>query len=403
MKINELINRYQNKENYFYRLRGSIGNEELLIYFQGRKMFDIIDNIITPNSSFFTPNSDNKAIYLENPPSKVVEDFNKLGFILEYNSTLYTNYENFFNEVKKMKKAKEFTKFIGLPIEELTLDKLISLEQIMETRINIYDNKLTQEEDFLCTKKESGEKDYQQKLMDKLNNNQEKLKLTKLVNSPFSPDSLPFEVEYGLRTAEKLKNINNIYIPDARIDNIIIDNNILKMVEIKLGTSVIAGYNGIHKHLIDIAHSIKNNIIEVNDFNKIINQRKKIFNNYNLDNKITNEVKSLEYIIICGYNPNCKTGPFSKNEVIRLLDKIYNMNAEEELKLTKSDLLYNNGKQSKSEKVSNKILEYNQNYKEFTKMDIPTLIEYLKNKNIKVSIYLATYNYTAFKPYPIVK
>ena len=403
MKINELINRYQNKEKYFYRLRGSVGKEKLLIYFQGRKMFDIIDNIITPNCSFFTPNSNNKAIYLEKPPRKVVEAFNDLGLTLEYNDKLYTNYEIFFNEVKKINKAPTNINFIGLSIAKLTIDKLNYLEQIMETRINIYDNNLTQEEDFLCTKKESGEKVYQQKLMDKLNNNQEKLKLTKEKNSPFSPDSIPFEVEYGLKTEEKLKEINNIYIPDARIDNIIIDNDILKMVEIKLGTSVIAGYNGIHKHLIDIAHSIKNNIIKVNDFNDIINQRKKIFNNYKLNNKITNEVKYLEYIIICGYNPNHKTGPFSKNEVIRLLDKIYNMNVEKELKLTRSDLLYNNGKQSKSKKVSNKILEYTQNYNKFTKMDIPTLIEYLKNKNVKVSIYLATDDYTNFETYPIVK
>lgn len=393
MVIRDFLERYMEKEDFFYRLRGKKNQEQLIVYYYGIKMFEVKDGVFYPTIKGFVPNSKNK--FSENVPSRVLKDYEsmlvyKTKFKIHYNDIETDDYEEFYQAAKSMdSNQRSSVHFVGKEIKDMTLEELQIIEDVLSYRIKLYSNAIENYEgDFSPTTTEEGkrEKIYQMKLMNLLNDR----KKTCSFNAVFSKTSEPLEMEYGFKTDSKIKSLKRgLFIPLGRIDNIFVDGTTINMVEIKIGTSVLGKGNGIHKHLLDIAYCVENDIIAPSDFNAIIDDRASVLDNLGLENRITNHVENIEYTIICGYK-----NLDERTEVEKFIHKIYKKNMEQVLKMTES------GRESKSEKIKDKISEMNQEYGDLMKLTIPELLDLLNDKlHVKTNIYLATDDYKKIDPY----
>jgi len=333
MEVKEFIQRYLNKKGYFYRLRGKPGKEQMLVYYHGVKILELNGGkTLVPSIQFYLPNSKNNAP--ENVPEQAMQDYiNMIGdnapFEIYHKGEIYSDYKEFYCYCKTLNsKAKESVRFIGKDISNITKKELEKIEEILERRIRVYSNEEQNEKDFGPTTKDANgkeEKIYQLDLMNILNNSKEKAKI--LPSPVFKDTTVPLEMEYGIQTSERKKRIN-ISIPEGRIDNVCIDGDTVNLVEIKIGTKVIDGANGIHKHLLDIAYCCKkHSIIQLQDFKQLIQERNAILESYQLENPINPNVEKLEYNIICGYKDQRE-----KEAVEKLLEEIYSQNIREVIK-----------------------------------------------------------------------
>ena len=130
------------------------------------------------------------------------------------------------------------------------------------------------------------------------------------------------------------------------------------------------GSNGIHKHLLDIAHCcVKHPIITVADFQNLIQEKGKILEAYGWKNPIQTMPKRLEYNIICGYQDEQE-----KEAVIQLLKRIDKKNIEQVIRMTSKDTVLSEAKDKKE--AVKKIKEY---YGEaFAQMSLPELLAYVE-------------------------
>jgi len=482
--MEKLIRRYlkkeglENEHNYVTRIRGTKDKPELIVYYNGIKYFDYINNKFNLNKSVFLPNSVNmKSLEFDNIPPILKSDteaIEKMGFKfivgsvsreypkkgkkfdLEFSKSqkgndgikniLKTGLKKYFPNLdvslghpylKKEKKYlldkpnkymffinedidKKGIKYSSLynlllygykttissssninlevksidfsvslvidNIEKLDFNKTFTkLDDIMRRRINIYcDENIDHEGDLINTKgKGHQEKQYQQKLMDIMNDNKRKKDICK--RSFFTLDTYPFEMEYTMYS--KNKNEKEITTRKGRIDNIFVRNKTLVMVELKIGTSVIAGTNGIHKHLLDLCNSLENNKEAIEEAYEVIKNKKEILEKYEGFEDYIFDIDTLdskEYYIICGYNKK------EKKKVLNELKRIYDK------KITDKELFIDN--EGSYSKVTHKaFLESLKQYdKKLTNMTILEYIEYLKRFDCPVSIILADEDYKKF-------
>lgn len=271
------------------------------------------------------------------------------------------------------------------------------LDKIMQTRIDIYigENK-DKLEDYILTREDS-EKSYQQKLMEIMNNRNSRKNVEKKL---FEGENVePFEMEYVIYAKGK-----DDKLIEARIDNFAVKDNVLVMLELKMGAKVINGTNGIHKHLLDLCNIFEREKNILNQIAYHINQRNKILKDYEIDKKYRiNEGKNIvlegkEYYIICGYN---EEKGIAKEEVRKELDRIYNKTIKD-VELFKT---LQNSERSKLTENSPTVKKFHQKLEEkydedLLNMTIPEYMQKLENKyNCKVKIYLVNEEYTEFEEY----
>ena len=412
MEFKDILKRFVKKENYFYRLR----TNELLVYYLGIKMFKVKDNMVIPNLAVFLPNSKNNPQNLKaNDFGQVIEDFNTINYTVKFKSGNseedIIDYEKVFDKAKDSSENRENMSFNGKNLSEFDIETLEKLENILSRRIRLYSKSLIKGEydellpDFKCTtKNEDGkrEKVYQLKLMNYLNESEKREKIIKanqkLNKKLIDKNTYPLEMEYNF--INNTKKRQGITFPDGRIDNVLIRKNVVNFVEIKIGTAVIAKKNGIHKHLIDMLYAKINNVIVPNEIDEIVKERNKILSECGIKKQFgTNTINEMEYNIVCGYKDENEM-----NAVKALLDKIYKMSFANELLLTKSDLINNNGKQSKSKKLLkyiNKIkLKYGElNNKNLVDYSIEEYINELNKMGCRTTIFLANDDYSNIKEY----
>ncbi len=147
----------------------------------------------------------------------------------------------------------------------------------------------------------------------------------------YSKNAYPFELEY-IMYAGKIKNETiSLDVDDdekrsqsnikGRIDNVAVDENKLRLIEIKYGNCVISGTNGIHKHLMDMYSCLKISKCEtMSEFENRICVRNSILNR-NAEVDLNDEII---YDIICIYDgsDDCKECN-SLSAVIEKLNEIY--------------------------------------------------------------------------------
>lgn len=402
MEVKEFIRRYLAKEGYFYRLRGTPGKEEMLVYYEGVKIFELKQGrFFVPSIKFYLPNSKNNQS--KTLPEQVVEDYNNMKgentvFTIEHKGKFFQDYAEFYTYIMKPQnyENRQDAEFVGKDIGSITEKEIEKIEEILERRIGIYSNKEADTRDFgPTTKDEKGkrEKEYQLKIMNILNDKKEKAKI--LPNQEvFTANTVPFEMEYGIKTRERKEKLRQkgekAFLPEGRIDNVFIDGKTVNLVEIKIGTAVIAGNNGIHKHLIDIAQCCaKHSMIEVEDFQQLIQEKGKILEYYGWKNRMQEKVERLEYNIICGYGNEDE-----KQDVVKLLNRIYEKNMEQVILMTSKD-----GVLSESTGKKEKVRMMKQNYgTDLVGRNIPQLLELVEDK-CPTKIYLANEDYTRIEPY----
>lgn len=355
------------------------------------------------------------------------EDYNGYFFCIEEQNTIEFNklynllltgykkcpsikfYANLvYEDILKIKNAPTITsKTCGGGLENLVAftikdekhfdDFFNQLDKIMQSRIDVYigENK-DKLEDYILTRKDS-EKSYQQKLMEIMNDRNSKKHLEKEI---FDGENIePFEMEYVIYA--KGKNDKDV---EARIDNLAVKNNVLVMLELKMGTKVISGTNGIHKHLLDLCNIFEREKNILNQIAYHINQRNKILKDYEIDKKYRiNEGKNIilkgkEYYIICGYN---KEKGIAKEEIRKELDRIYNKTIKD-VDLFKT---LQNSKRSKLTEDSPTVKRFHKKLDEkydenLLNMTIPEYVQKLENKyKCKAKIYLVNEEYTEFEEY----
>lgn len=462
-----LMYRYLENPKFEIRIRGK-EELKIKVYYKGIKYFDYKNGIFKLNATVFLPNNKNKKnLEVNKIPTRVkeaVQELETLNFKFTIGEEIegiqgkniylpYTvrgeNTERIKQEIEKEWKEKYFKEMIVKRVENksyngyffeiegkntIEFSKLYNLlltsyekcssikfyvdlvcedflikdkekfdyffdklDKIMQTRINVYtgENRNAQEE-YILTREDS-EKSYQQKLMEIMSCKNSRKNLEKEL---FKGENVePFEMEYVIYA--KGKNDKEI---EARIDNLAVKNNLLIMLELKIGTKVIGNTNGIHRHLLDLCNIFER---EKNILNKIayhINQRNKILKDYEIDKKyMVNEGKNIilegkEYYIICGYN---EEKGMAKEEVKKELTRIYNKTIKD-VDLFKT---LQNSKRSKLTEDSPTIKKFHKKLdkKYDEKLLNMTVLEYIekldKEYQCKVKIYLVNENYTEFEEY----
>jgi hypothetical protein len=395
MDFKEVLKKYINKEDYFYRLRKN-PNKELLIYYLGIKMLELKDDMISPNIAVFIPNSKNNT--KDNIPTHAKRDFDEIGFGVYYTEnkrkkeTLY-DYEAVYNIAKESSDERKKLSFIPKNITSISEEDFAKMEEILTRRIALYSDQIIDDDDFSATTNEDGkrEKVYQLKLMNLLNNEKEREKIVNVNEEVINRDTYPLEMEYNFITQEKKERF-----PEGRIDNILIDKDTVRFVEIKSGTPVIAGSNGIHKHLIDMLFAVKNNILTCDEINKILKQRQEILDEYKIKNPLNNvTVDKMEYVVICGYKDEDE-----KDKVYKLIKEIYDKSFKYAFLRTKG------GNQSKSDSNIDKIdVKLRENYgkdasgeRDLVDYSIDDYLRELENI-CPTKIYLANEDFTEITPF----
>lgn len=250
----------------------------------------------------------------------------------------------------------------------------------MENRIKTYNFGVLLEED----KEEyidNNEKIYQQLLMNKMFDKNEREQLFKVDNCPFK-DSNAYEMEYNLYDANRTNRKQKT--KKGRVDNIFISGNKILFTELKYDEKVIGGTNGIHKHLIDLINGFEKNdealseiydyVCDYNDVLTYINDKEE----YIIKNvkRFNDKEVEKEFIIICGYSN-------SKRDVVyNELERVYPLT----------------GKNAGVEKSYEIFLDN----KKINLEDMTTewLISLLKNRyHCETKIFIVDNNYTKFEIY----
>lgn len=246
------------------------------------------------------------------------------------------------------------------------------LVNIMSKRIRLYSGEKL-ENDISPTKGETNqEKAYQQLLLTELCNNKDYV--LKNCKNIFSNKVIPLCMELVVYVNDKKVK--------GRIDDVVIDGDTCILVEIKYGTGVIGGTNGIHKHLLDLYTYLKNNsrakLLE------LVEEKYKEIN----DEEI--KLNNLKYYILCGYNN--KKSKLSISKVKGKIDEIYNE------KLTSKKIITNNVNGNKSYTDFKNYLK--EKYTECPDLNVKEYIE-LINKNFEcpTEIWLTDEKYEQFDEY----
>lgn len=294
----------------------------------------------------------------------------------------------------------------GTDIDEIGLNKV---EEIIKKRIAVYTGKTLE---LNRTKYDTNqEKQVQQDLMVVLNKKEHgnihlidtDEKKTILL---FSENAYPFEMEYTIYagkdcdseeddeeidTEEQTEEYVDIGRARSnikgRIDNVFIDGKKLILGEIKYGSSVISGTNGIHKHLIDLYTCLKHNKGLKKEIIDRVNYR-----NIDLEASRTElqDFTEIEYDIICFYNPKCeytKKDPDYEEIKNKLIDVLGMLKANTLQKMNDIDNDYNKKvlqniiiKENKNNKIKNILEELNSSFNEGTE-DILSRYGVLKKLN----------------------
>ncbi len=336
-----------------------------------------------------TIDEDKIIVVLKNAESMTFNDMFELAKI-GFNITVAKSQK----ESRGVRKI-EINNSIKLEIDEENLEKLKTkdfgtLENIMERRINIYcnPNYKDRKDDFaIPSKTESNqEKQFQQKLMEKIDIAENKSQ------EIIDENTVPFEMEFTAYQNKKEKGIKSI---KGRIDNIFIRNHTLVLVELKYGSGVIGGTNGIHKHLIDILSCFekeKNKKQILQEVTNYIKEKNEILKNNGITENIINgfdnkndELEDVEYHIICGYQ--------DKNEVLEAINSIYNK--------TYREIMIEEENENKLREMIKR--GYNKEY--INTYKIQDFIKNLKNKKVlrNIKIYLVDDEYKNFEDYKYTK
>lgn len=217
-----------------------------------------------------------------------------------------------------------------LKVDSLDFDEI---EKIMERRIDVYatiDNQRT--DDYRNSKSETNqEKQKQQDFMVLLNKEKKEDIFYRAKNGKeerlYSKNTVPFELEYTIYAGKDRKEVDeedekrkrsNI---KGRIDNVVVDGTSLHLVEIKHGTGVIGGTNGIHKHLIDLYSclTISQDII-FKEFEDRIKVRLETLTGRKQTIKLD---QKFYYDIVCIYESNSKKESLTKEAVMNKIHEIY--------------------------------------------------------------------------------
>ncbi len=285
--------------------------------------------------------------------------------------------------------------------EDIHFDKI---ETVLENRINVYiqkDNNRT--DDYRNSKSETNqEKQKQQDFMILFNKEkkkdiyyQTKERKKELL---YSNHTVPFELEYIVYAGKDRREIedtdeertrSNI---KGRIDNVIVDGDKLHLVEIKHGAGVIAGTNGIHKHLIDLYSclNISGDVI-LEEFKERIEIRNEILTDKKQD--ITLD-KILYYDIVCIYDKMPSKETLSKEAVLKRIKEIMDKNA-----IDKTVVKCNIKKEKMTDIAPLKNKNANQYSKELLEKNIGELCAMLKSKNCIVRILLVDEAFHFFEEY----
>lgn len=280
---------------------------------------------------------------------------------------------------KGIKKIKFNEKLVGSK-KIYTEEEYRIIDSIMENRIKTYNFGVLLEED----KEEyidNNEKIYQQLLMNKMFDKNEREQLFKVDNCPFK-DSNAYEMEYNLYAANRTNRKQKT--KKGRVDNIFISGNKILFTELKYDEKVIGGTNGIHKHLIDLINGFEKNdealseiydyVCDYNDVLTYINDKEE----YIIKNvkRFNDKEVEKEFIIICGYSN-------SKRDVVyNELERVYPLT----------------GKNAGVEKSYEIFLDN----KKINLEDMTTewLISLLKNRyHCETKIFIVDNNYTKFEIY----
>lgn len=235
--------------------------------------------------------------------------------------------------------------------KDISVDDLIRIENVLVYRTIIYaglEGKKLGELDYKNTKSPNNqEKQKQQKFMVMLNNIREDVMYKSKDGKDlllYSRDVKPFELEYVIYTGaykdddydvedsevQKQENIK------GRIDNTLFVDDEALFVEIKYGNEVIAGSNGIHKHLIDLYSCLNMNKDEIlKYYGYRINDRNEIILGRKLDASEKVKVNKIRYDIVCIYNNKDKgnENTLSYNAVKNRIDEIYIKNCYDSMKI----------------------------------------------------------------------
>ena len=299
----------------------------------------------------------------------------------ELNKLLQIGIENTVKQ-KGIKKIKFNEKLVGSKKTYTEVEYKI-IDAIMEDRIKSYNFGTFLEEDDSDEYVDKSEKTYQQLLMNKMFDKNEREKLLSVENCPFK-DSYAYEMEYNLYSANRTDRKQGTQ--KGRVDNIFISGNKILFTELKYDEKVIGGTNGIHKHLIDLINGFEKNnealseiydyVCDYNDVLTSINGKEE----YLIKNvkRFNNREIEKEFIIICGYSNG------NKANVLNELKRVYTLTGKDkDIGIKKEyELIINND---------------NINLNELT---VKELISILKDRyNCETKIYLVDDNYTEFETY----
>lgn len=285
-------------------------------------------------------------------------------------------------------------------VENIDLDEI---ESILKNRIQVYIQKdLNRMNDYRNSKSETNqEKQKQQDFMVLLNKETKEdiFYQTKEGKKAllYSNNTMPFELEYIIYAGKNGKGVAEIEKRaqtniKGRIDNVVVDGNVIHLVEIKHGTGVIAGTNGIHKHLIDLFSCL--NISQDVIFEEL-QERIKIRNEV-LSGKEKNMVldKKFYYDIVCIYDKKPSKQELSKEAVKQKLHEIMDKNA-----FDKTVVKCNIDKTKITSVKAEKNNHANQYSKELLEKNVGELCDMLKSKNCIVRILLVDNEFQNFLEY----
>ena len=278
-----------------------------------------------------------------------------------------------------------------------------TIEAVIERRIDVYiNNRKEQENDYFHTKSDTNqERQKQQDFMVLFNQKEKKDVFYKTKDGKelllYSKNTYPFELEYMLYAGTDREETDDYGIIrrssniKGRIDNILMDNQILHLVEIKYGTSVIGGSNGIHKHLIDLYSCLnisKNTILK--ELKERIKTRNEAINS--IENTI--EISHINYDIVCIYQTHSENKKLSKEAVRKRIIDIYDKNTNDKTEVKCS---------IKKEKTTHINPEYNKNPNLYAapllEKNIEELCQMLEKLGCTVRIFLVDDQLKYFEEY----
>lgn len=353
----------------------------------------MVNNTIQEIKRFY-PNLKCEKI-LQNEKEKYVFFINK-NEIIDFNE-LYRLLLNGYNKCPSIKFHVDLINNDLSKLQNKFAESFKILDEVMERRIDIYcSGKINHEDDYIRTKEDTNtEKQYQQRLMNIMNNKEKReILCERIFNSKYVK---PFEMEYSMYSKKENEEGELKKSTKGRIDNLFVKDNTLIMVELKMGTSVIAGTNGIHKHLLDMCNIFEKNANALQETSDVINERDRILNKseetkkYAISENSCTELTKKEYYIICGYDK--KIGKeIVKNEI----NRIYNENIL-------SVEMFKNNEDSKMTKDNKTVKNFHADLKKYPKellnLTVEEYINKLKSYDLPVTIYLANEDYTEIEKY----